>query len=42
MADQYDRYRPVYPPALIEDLVELRPTRVLDVGCGTGKVSTRT
>jgi SAM-dependent methyltransferase len=38
-AEQYDRYRPDYPPALVDDLVSLRPGAVLDVGCGTGKVA---
>ncbi|MFD0731421.1 class I SAM-dependent methyltransferase [Planotetraspora mira] len=39
MAEQYDRYRPVCPDALIEDFVALRPEQVLDVACGTGKVA---
>lgn len=39
VAEQYDRYRPACPDALIEDLVALRPEQVLDVGCGTGKVA---
>ena len=39
MADQYDRFRPAYPAALINDLAGLRPAKVLDVGCGTGKVA---
>lgn len=39
VAEQYDRYRPGYPAALIDDLVVLRPGRVLDVGCGTGKAA---
>lgn len=34
----YDRERPSYPPALIDDLMVTGPCRVLDVGCGTGKV----
>ena len=38
-AERYDRYRPSYPDALIDDLARLRPATVLDVGCGTGKVS---
>lgn len=33
----YDRERPSYPPALIDDLMATGPRRVLDVGCGTGK-----
>lgn len=37
-ADQYDRFRPGYPDALIDDLAGLGPASVLDVGCGTGKV----
>ena len=39
MPEQYDRLRPSYPPALIDDLVGLQVTDVLDVGCGTGKVA---
>ena len=39
VADQYDRFRPTYPDALIDDLAGLRPAKVLDVGCGTGKVA---
>lgn len=38
-AEQYDRFRPTYPGTLIDDLAGLRPVRVLDVGCGTGKVA---
>lgn len=38
-AEQYDRYRPDYPPALIDELTSRHPTSVLDVGCGTGKVA---
>ena len=38
-AEQYDRLRPSYPEALIDDLVSLGPIAVLDVGCGTGKVA---
>jgi SAM-dependent methyltransferase len=36
---QYDRLRPAYPEALIDDLVSLEASAVLDVGCGTGKVA---
>lgn len=36
-AEQYERARPSYPAALIDDLVALRPGAVLDVGTGTGK-----
>ena len=39
LAEQYDRLRPTIPDALVDDLVALRPSRVLDVGCGTGKVA---
>lgn len=39
MARQYERYRPTYPDALLDDLATLRPARVLDVGCGTGKAA---
>jgi SAM-dependent methyltransferase len=39
IAERYDRYRPSYPDALIDELAGLRPATVLDVGCGTGKVS---
>lgn len=39
VADRYDRARPSYPAALVEDLVSDRPARILDVGCGTGKAA---
>ncbi len=35
----YDRVRPSYPVALVDDLLAGWPTFVLDVGCGTGKVA---
>jgi SAM-dependent methyltransferase len=38
-AEQYDRVRPGYPAALIDELMRERPTTVLDVGCGTGIAS---
>ncbi|SDO19916.1 class I SAM-dependent methyltransferase [Actinacidiphila guanduensis] len=38
-SEQYDRYRPSPPDALVDDLVALRAVDVLDVGCGTGKVA---
>jgi SAM-dependent methyltransferase len=37
VAADYDRFRPGYPDALIDDLLALRPSTVLDIGCGTGK-----
>ena len=40
VADAYDEVRPSYPPALIEDLVALGASNVLDVGIGTGRVAT--
>jgi SAM-dependent methyltransferase len=36
VAERYDRVRPRYPAALLDALLERRPERVLDVGCGTG------
>jgi SAM-dependent methyltransferase len=39
VAERYDRFRPTYPDALIDDLAALRPAEVLDIGCGTGKVA---
>lgn len=39
VAELYDRHRPSYPDELIDELAALRPARVLDVGCGTGKAS---
>lgn len=38
-AERYDRARPTYPAALVDDLVADKPSRVLDVGCGTGIAS---
>ena len=38
-AERYDRYRPGYPSALIDELLSLSPASALDVGCGTGKVA---
>jgi SAM-dependent methyltransferase len=39
----YSRFRPPYPPALLDDLVErVRPSgegRMLDLACGTGQVA---
>jgi len=39
IAAQYDRARPSYPAALIDDLMAWHPHAVLDVGCGTGKAA---
>ena len=36
-AEAYERSRPTYPEALIDDLMALQPHDVLDVGAGTGK-----
>lgn len=38
-AEQYDRHRPDFPGALLDDLAALGATDTLDVGCGTGKVA---
>lgn len=38
-AEQYDRTRPTYPAALIDDLLADNPRMVLDIGCGTGIAS---
>lgn len=38
-AEAYDRVRPSYPAALIDDLAALHPASVLDVGAGTGKAA---
>jgi SAM-dependent methyltransferase len=38
-AQDYDRYRPSFPDALIDDLVALGGSDALDVGCGTGRVA---
>ena len=40
VAEIYERARPSYPPALVDALVFDGATRVLDVGCGTGKAGT--
>jgi SAM-dependent methyltransferase len=38
-AERYDRVRPTYPVALVDDLTQGRPLDVVDVGCGTGIAS---
>jgi SAM-dependent methyltransferase len=38
-AEAYDRVRPSYPRALVDDLVAGAPADALDVGCGTGKAA---
>ena len=40
-ADLYDRRRPSYPAALMDDVVALveTPARAIDIGCGTGKAT---
>lgn len=39
VAEDYDRFRPSYPDALIDDLVARHPSSALDIGCGTGKAA---
>ncbi|MDT4937101.1 MAG: hypothetical protein QOG80_772, partial [Pseudonocardiales bacterium] len=39
VAEAYERHRPSYPEALIDDLVAARPTNALDIGTGTGKAA---
>lgn len=39
IAHDYDRLRPPYARAMIDDLLKLQPASALDVGCGTGKVA---
>src|SRR5262245_27358131 len=36
VAVQYDRSRPSYPDAMVDDLIGDTTPRVVDVGCGTG------
>jgi SAM-dependent methyltransferase len=38
-AEQYDRVRPGYPTEMVDELMKDAPSRVLDVGCGTGIAS---
>lgn len=37
VAEQYERFRPVYPAELIADLQATGARNVLDIGCGTGR-----
>jgi SAM-dependent methyltransferase len=39
IAERYDRFRPTLPDELLDEFAALKPSRVLDVGCGTGKVA---
>jgi SAM-dependent methyltransferase len=39
VAEQYERLRPCYPAAFMDELAALEPTQVLDVGSGPGKVA---
>jgi SAM-dependent methyltransferase len=43
VADLYDRFRPGYPAALVDDVVRLSEIpahgRILEIGCGTGKAT---
>lgn len=39
VARDYERSRPSYPVALVDDLLALGPGEILDVGCGTGKAA---
>src|SRR5260221_9507711 len=44
VAELYDRFRPGYPAALVDDVVRLSGVpprgRILEIGCGTGKATT--
>lgn len=39
VAEEYDRWRPSYPSAAVDWLAPGRPARVLEVGAGTGKLT---
>ena len=41
MGDNYDRFRPTYPDDAIAWSVGTHGTQVVDVGCGTGKLTAR-
>lgn len=38
-AARYEEFRPSYPPAVVDILVERQPRDAVDVGCGTGKAT---
>jgi SAM-dependent methyltransferase len=40
-ADEYDEWRPTYPDAAVDWLVPVGPSRVVEVGAGTGKLTDR-
>ncbi len=40
-ADQYDRVRPGYPPRAVDGLIPAGAREAVDVGAGTGKLTTR-
>jgi SAM-dependent methyltransferase len=39
VAEHYERHRPAFPAALLDELAALAPAQVLDIGSGTGKVA---
>jgi SAM-dependent methyltransferase len=43
VADAYDRFRPGYPPSLVDEACAIaglqRGSRVLEIGCGTGQLT---
>jgi len=41
MGEDYDRFRPTYPDDAIEWSVGIHKSQIVDVGCGTGKLTTR-
>ena len=40
MAEEYDRWRPSYPAAAVEWLAPSAPATVVEVGAGTGRLTT--